>query len=262
MASANVPLQAAAGRGWLVGFGNMVDKEYGSWWRTRRGLLHVFLWLLVINGFLFLVGVDEHGGNPYRALNELIQIFFQVGGLFATIGIIVSTQSSVLGERQLGTAEWVLSKPVTREAFLLSKLLVNGVTFIGLAVVIPTVAFFLQTLLHTYLQPSPGPFMLGLALHVEQLVFYLALTLALGAVLSSRGAVSGVAIGLLFAGLILPNFFPSLMTWTPFALPAAGYMVATGRPLSDGAWVPILVTVLWTLLFVLVALWRFDREEL
>lgn len=254
-------LQAATGRGPLVGFGNMVDKEYGSWWRTRRALLHLILWLFVINGFLFLIGVDEGRGNPYNALNELIQIFFRVGGLFAAIGIVVSTQSSVLHERQLGTAEWVLSKPVTREAFILSKLLVNGLSFLFLAVAIPATVFFLQTPLHTYLQPKPGPFMVGLALHAEVLVFYLALTLALGTFLRSRGTISGAAIGLLFAGLILPNFFPRLLEFTPFGLPSFAAQLAREQSLPLWAWQPILLTALWTVLLVLLALWRFDREE-
>lgn len=262
MTTASLQLVATADRGPLAGFGNMADKEYGSWWRTRRALVHLVLWLVVINGFILLIGLDEAGGNPFSALEELIQIFLRVGGLFATIGIIVSTQSSLLGERQQGTAEWVLSKPVTRKAFVLSKLLVNGLSFIALAVLIPTTLFFLQTLLHTYLQPSFVPFMKGLALHVEQLVFYLALTLAAGAFLGSRGAVSGLALGLIFVGLILPGFFPSLMTWTPFALPGYSGLAAEGRPLPVLAWQPILITGLWTVLFVLVALWRFEREEL
>ncbi len=259
--AASVPLQPVESSGWLVGFGNMVDKEYGSWWRTRRALVHHILWFCVINGFLFLVGVDEGRRNPFYALDELTQVFFQVGGLFATIGIIVVNQSAVFGERQLGTAEWVLSKPVTREAFLLSKLVVNGFSFLFLAIAIPSVVFFLQTLLHTYLQPDLGSFMIGLALVTEQLIFYLVLTIALGTFMHSRGPVSGGAIGLLFAGLILPSFFPWLIEFTPFGLLSAAGQAARGQPLPPQIWQPVLTTALWTVLLVLVALWRFDREE-
>lgn len=262
MATASLRLERASGHGWLTGFGNMVDREYGSWWRTRRALVHLFLWLLVINGFLVLIGLDEGHRGPYDALSELIEVFFQVGGLWANIGIILATQSSLLGERQLGTAEWVLSKPVTREAFVLSKLLVNGATFLALAVVVPSIVFFSQTLLHAYLQPNLVPFLLGLVLLVEYLLFYLALTLVLGTFLRTRGAVSGTAIGLAIGGLILLNFLPWLGTLGPFALPAFASTTANGGPLVEGAWQPILLTVLWSLLFVLLALWRFDREEL
>lgn len=259
--SDSAALRLATGHGPLVGLGNMVGKEYASWWRTRRALIHLIVWLVVVNGFLFLIGADESGGNPYSVLDELIQVFFRVGGLFTTIGIVVATQSAVSGEAELGTAEWVLSKPVTRPAFLLSKLVVNGASFLALAVLVPTVLFFLQTLLHTYLQPDAGRFAAGMSLYVEHLVFYLCLSLALGTLFRARGAIAGTGIGLAFAGLILPNFFPSTLAWTPWGLHNLGYLVASGKTLPVLAWQPILISALWTVLFVLTALWRFDREE-
>jgi ABC-2 type transport system permease protein len=261
MESASIRLEAAGGRGPLTGFGNLADKEYGTWWRTRRALLHNILWLFVINGFLLLIGLDEMGSNPYGTLDELTEVFFRVGGFFAAIGIVVSTQSSVLGERKLGTAEWVLSKPVTREAFLLSKFVVNGASFIGLAVLIPSVVFFLETLPLAYLQPDLRPFLLGALLQIEHLLFYLALTLALSTWFNSRGAVSGVAIGFMFAGFIMPSFLPWLLEGTPWALWEFASSAARGQPLPAEAWQPIVVTLLWIALLVLAALWRFDREE-
>jgi len=163
--AASVPLDLHTGNGWLVGFGNMVSKEWGSWWRTRRGLTHLILWLFVINGLMFLVGVDERQNNPpIEILEELIEVFIRAGGLFATIGIIVATQSAVFGEKQLGTAEWVLSKPVTRQAFVVSKFLVHGISFVFLAVVIPSVVFYLQVIHHALMQPAFVPFTLGLLL--------------------------------------------------------------------------------------------------
>ncbi|UCC84322.1 MAG: ABC transporter permease subunit, partial [Gemmatimonadota bacterium] len=228
---------------------------------TRRALLHNILWLSVINGILLLIGLDEMGRNPYRTLPELIEVFFRMGGFFAAIGIVVSTQSSMLGERKLGTAEWVLSKPVTREAFVVSKFVVNGASFLGLAVLVPSVVFFLQTLLLAYLQPSLGPFLVGSLLNVEHLVFYLALTLALSSWFNSRGAVSGVAIGFMFAGFILPSFLPWLLAGTPWALSEFAATAARGQSLPADAWQPIVVTLLWTAFLVLAALWRFNREE-
>lgn len=261
MESASIRLEAAGGRGPFTGFGNLVDKEYGTWWRTRRALLHNILWLSVINGILLLIGLDEMGRDPYGMLAELTEIFFRMGGFFAAVGIVVSTQGSVLGERRQGTAEWVLSKPVTREAFVLSKFLVNGASFVGLAVLIPSIVFFLETLLLCYLQPSLGPFLVGTLIHVEHLAFYLALTLALSTWMNSRGAVSGAAIGFMFAGFILPGFLPWLLAGTPWALSEFAALAARGRPLPADAWQPIFVTLLWTTLLVLAALWRFNREE-
>jgi ABC-2 type transport system permease protein len=260
----SVPLEPGTGHGWLVGFRNMVGKEWASWWSTRRWLVHLILWLVVINGFLFLIGTDEsiaRGNNPYSTMNELLQVFFQACGLFALIGMVVTTQSDVVGERQLGTAEWVLSKPVSRPAFLLSKQLVSGVSFLFLAVLIPSVVLFLQTLLHTALQPPLVPFLLGIAFHVLHLLFYLSFTLVLGVLFRTRGPVSGVAIGSLFAGLILPNMVPSVLMWTPWGLSRLAAQAARERPLPDDWLWPVAITVLWILLWLMVALRQFEREE-
>ncbi len=259
----NTVLEARWDGGALVGFANMAAKESGTWWRRRRGLSHMLLWLVVINGFIALVGIGEMepGSYPERVLNELMMVFFQVGGLFATIGIIVSTQGSLLGERTSGTAEWVLSKPITRPAFVLSKLVVNGASFLLLAVLLPAVAFYVETPLLVYLQPDLGRFALALALHVEHLLFFLAFTLALGAFMDSRGAVAGAAVGLLFAGLILPNFFSWLNLVLPAGLPGMAATVATGGEVPEEWFVPVTLTAIWTWLAVRVALWRFAREE-
>lgn len=259
---AKAGLAPAADHGPFTGFANMLDKEYGAWWRTRRALIHLVLWLVVVNGFLFMIGLDEAGeGSPFALLDDLIEIFFRVGGLFTAIGIVVTTQSTVLDERRSGTAEWVLSKPVTRHAFMMSKLVMNGLSFIGLAALVPAVAFFSQTLLHTYLQPDLWPFLTGMILYVQQLLFYLTLTLALGTFLNSRGAVSGAAIGLIFAGLIVPNFLPESLAFGPWGLTGLGYAAAMEQALPEWAWQAILTTTLWIALFVLVGLWRFEHEE-
>jgi len=262
--AASVPLEVSSDRGWLVGFRNMVGKEWASWWSTRRWLVHLVLWLVVINGFLFLVGTDEsiaRGNNPYSTMSELLQVFFLVCGLFALIGMVVTTQSDVVGERQLGTAEWVLSKPVSRPAFLLSKQLVSGVSFLFLALLIPSVVFFLQTMIHTALQPPLVPFLKGVGFHVLHLWFYLSFTLVLGVLFRTRGPVSGVAIGSLFAGLILPNMVPSVVMWTPWGLSQLAVRAAQERPLPEDWLWPVATTVLWILLWVLIALWKFEREE-
>ena len=51
MASTTV-LQPVKERGWRRGFANLLRKENGEWWRTRRWWLQSLLWLLIINGIL------------------------------------------------------------------------------------------------------------------------------------------------------------------------------------------------------------------
>ncbi len=39
-------LLPARGSGWLAGFGNMFAKELGEWFRTRRWLWQLLIWLV------------------------------------------------------------------------------------------------------------------------------------------------------------------------------------------------------------------------
>ena len=45
-------LLPARGSGWMAGFGNMLAKELGEWFRTRRWLWQILIWMIIINGFV------------------------------------------------------------------------------------------------------------------------------------------------------------------------------------------------------------------
>jgi len=73
---------------------------------------------------------------------------------------------------------------------------------------------------------------------------------------------TALAIGFLIAGLILPNAIPSVTPLLPWALHPIAANIAMEGTMAPDAWMPILLTALWTLLCLLLALWRFEREEL
>lgn len=57
--------------------------------------------------------------------------------------MVVRTQGAIVGERQNGTGEWVLSKkPVSREAFLLSKPVMHLWWLLLLTRLLPAVVFY------------------------------------------------------------------------------------------------------------------------
>ena len=257
-----VPVQAA---GWTAGLGNMLAKEHGVWWRTRRWLVHLVLWMVVINGFMLLVNFD--GGladGSFRSLDkltEILEVFFRVGGFFATVGVVTVTQSVVLQERQLGTAAWILTKPLARPAFVVAKLLVTAYAVLFLMILVPTTLLCLQTrLVFGEWPPMPG-FLAGLGLLVLSHLFYVAFTVMLGTLFSSRGAVSGTAIGFMFAGMILPNFLKGVPKYFPWMLPELGAGLTLGKDMPPWWHWPVAATALWIVVFVAVAVWRFGREE-
>ncbi len=53
-------------------------------------------------------------------------VLFEFGAVALAIGVIVLTQDAILGEKQNGLTEWLLSQPVTRAAYLLAKLVANS----------------------------------------------------------------------------------------------------------------------------------------
>ena len=80
---------------------------------------------------LFSPPLTDPEGNPLidrRPLaNEQHSCLWAWPPLGLAIGIIVVMQDAIIEEIQLGTAAWVLSKPVSRQAFLSAKLVASVV---------------------------------------------------------------------------------------------------------------------------------------
>jgi ABC-2 type transport system permease protein len=257
-------LQTMTASGWSTGFGNLLDKELGSWWRTRRWIVHLLLWLGVICGFLLLIRLEgsSSGMTATRGFEESIDIFFQVGGFFGLIGAVLVTQGALVGERNSGTAAWVLTKPTTRTAFVLSKFVAITATFLFLSLVVPAIGAVIVIKLAWGQVPNAAHFLEALGIAALHQTFYIALTLMLGTLFRSRGPVSGVALGFWIAGNIIPNFAPKwLPLLTPWLLTRLAAGVAVWKPVPVPVWIPAVATAVATVLFLAIALWRFEREE-
>ena len=256
-------LQRVASGGTLRGFGNLLQNETRAWWGTRKWLVHLVLWIAIINGFVGLVAWTEgkDGKSATAIYSEAVQLFFIIGGIAAALGVVSTIQGAIVGEKQLGTAAWILSKPASRSAFVLAKLVAHAGAFVVLAVGLPALVFCIQSLVAGWGLPALAPFAGGVALLTLHLLFYLALTVMLGTMLSSRGPIVGLGVGLIIAGLNLPNLLPQLSTFFPWRLPSTAGGLVLGEAVSREAFVAIGMTAAWTVLFVVVALWRFAREE-
>jgi hypothetical protein len=103
-----VSLVPSRERGWRMGLANMLAKENGAWWRTRRWLIQCLIALLLLNGTMALNLKD--GGSIDNAATG----FLLIAGAVLPIAAIIMGQDSILGERHSGTAAWVLSKPLRR----------------------------------------------------------------------------------------------------------------------------------------------------
>ena len=262
-------LLPSSGSGWLAGFGNMLGKELGEWFGTRRWLWQSLIWLSIINGFiaflLFIIPmIDPAEGQVEGAPPPDIMgptLFFSFAVMAGSIGMIIQAQDEIIQEKQSGTASWILSKPVARQAFILTKLLSNMIGGLIFIVALPA----LVTLVEIYLAVQHGtpilPYLAGTGVVLLALIFYLSLVMLLGVLFEQRGPVLGIAFGVMFGGLIAAQFAPQVSYFLPVSMDKIALGLSQGQPLPAMAVAQLVATTAWSILFTLVALWRFQRTE-
>ncbi len=251
----------------LLGLGNLLANEHRRWWRSRRWLIHLAVWVGIVNGFLAFLGWavgQDPSMNAETIASTKVEVF---GELFPSLllstalGAIVAALGAIVGERQRGTAAWILSKPVGRGAFILAKFVAYATALIPLAVVAPATVFYGERILFLGAPPALGPHLAIVALATLHLLWYLSLTLFLGTMVQGHGAVAGVGLGVLFGGQMLTEVVPALALVIPHGLTGIARALSLGQalpptwPLTVGA---VVVTVA---ALIALTLWRFGREE-
>jgi ABC-2 type transport system permease protein len=269
-------LLPAKGRGWLAGFGNMLSKELGEWFGTRRWLWQLLLWPIILGGYiaaiLFLIPLIESTNPAMKGMSETIflglppeqgavSLFYGMVMLIGAIGAIILVQDEIILEKQSGTAAWILSKPVARPAFILTKLLSNIVSLLIFVIFVPSVIVVGEIYLKTHLLVPLVPFLAGLAVVLLGLAFYTSLVIMLGVVCESRSKVLGVAFGIFFAGTILKSFIPQLGYILPIAMDGIGLSIFLGMPLPNMLLSELISVAVLTIVFIVMALWRFQHKE-
>ena len=245
----------------LGGFGNMFRKEVGQWWGTRTWWVQILIWVLLLNGISTIVALTE-AGTPGEVLQEVMLTFLPMSLGAIGIGTVITVQGAIVGEKELGTAAWVMSKPASRAAFILAKTFAYAIGYWVTAIIIPSTIFFITM---RQLVPAPlavMPFIAGVTLVALGQLFYLALTLMLGTFFNSRGPIAGIGIAFIMTGLLLKGFIPfQVMIVTPWPLPDVAAGLALGTELPSVWPIPIIAVAVWIVVMTAVALWRFEREE-
>ena len=259
------PLLAVAAGGRLSGFGNLLRKELNQWWGTRMWWLQTLIWLVILNGVSILVTLTERTTpdmTPGVLLQEVVQTFLPMSVAAIAFGTIITVQGAIVGEKELGTAAWVMSKPAVRSAFILAKLLAYAIGFWTTAIVIPATLFAIVTGQLVAAPLALTSFLTGVAVVALSQLFYLTLTLMLGTLFGSRGPVAGIGIAFIMSGVLLKGMLPlPVLMVTPWLLSDLSSALALGAPLPPAWYVPILAVSGWIVVMAVVALWRFGREE-
>lgn len=261
--SGNEALNLVQERGWRRGLNNMLRAELGKWWGTRQWWIQSLIWIGVINGIL--AGVLWSSGEVN--FTEGIDLYSIFSGLFPAVAVVVILQDALVGEKESGTAAWVLSKPVSRVSFVVSKLFANTLGVLVTMILLPGVVAFLQISLASGSLLPPLQFLAGQAVLGINLLLYLSLTLMLGTFFTHRAPVIGIPLALVFGQQMLLNI-PGAVYILPWSLAVplndGGGSIASTlmRGESPTFLFPLYAAVVFIILFSFVGLWRFEREEL
>jgi ABC-2 type transport system permease protein len=262
--SGNSALEMAGERGWRRGLNNMLRSEVARWWNTRMWWIQSLIWVGIIG---FMLGAILFGASDSPPGEEAAVIYAVFAGLFPAVGVVIIMQGAVVGEKKDGTAAWVLSKPVTRPAFIMSKVIANGLGVLATMVVLPGCVAYALYAVATGHPWNPLGFLAALAVIFVSDFFFLSLAVMLGTFFGSRGPVIGIALALLFMQQYLIGLLPALRYVLPWNLviPLGGQVDAVAPCLLMGrqnySYIPVVVVALESVLFVLIGLFRFNREE-
>lgn len=249
--------------GWRMGLGNLLRKELGQWWGTKLWWIQISMWLIILNGITTIIMLDiDSEMSPDALVNEAVRSFFLIGATAIGIGIVLTLQGSIVGEKDMGTAAWVMSKPASRASFVMSKLIAHFTGFAVTAIVIPSALFLVAAKLILPLPVPLGPFAMGMAVMGLMVLFFVTLTLALGCLFKGRGPIAGIGITLILVGQFFKGMLPeSIVMATPWLLgDVAGSFAMQTLPEFDRM-VPLIVVAIETVILGYLAIWRFNREE-
>jgi ABC-2 type transport system permease protein len=269
MTNGNSKMILETGTGLSRGFHNLIHGEFKTWFGTRMWWVQILIWTASINLVFLMVALT----GPKDAGKEAIMIFCIFLGLAGPIGTSIMMQGEVVGEKRSGTAAWILSKPVSRFSFITSKLVGNSVGLVVTMILAQGLIAYVVTLLRFQLAlPLPG-FLAGLGVAFLNIFFYLTLTLMLGTLFDHPAPVIGIPMAFLFTQNFLATYLaakaPLLANCLPWtltmplnnsnALPVAQALMV-GEPVVT--YLPVFSTLAFSIIFILIALWRFERQEL
>ncbi len=249
----------------LSGFRNMLRIENSRWWNMRNILTQSIVWLASVNFIVAmpLIVAPMIEDSPAILLELGVEIFMGVFSMVLAIGSVILLQGSLVGEKQSGTAAWILSNPISRTSYILSKLVANtgGIMFVGI-ILQGAVGYLLLSYVDGAALPIAS-YVTAMGLLALFTLFYISFTLMLGSFFNARGPILGVAI--MFASLqdylgqMIEGVIKGFTSILPNRLSDAAHAVMLGNPLPSI--VPVASNLIFIVLFVGLAIWRFEKTE-
>jgi len=268
-AIATEQFQLVKEKGWRRGLGNLLQGEYSAWFKSSKWWKHLAMWFSIINLMMVVLvltstKIAQEGGE----MPEPIFMYGIFGGMFVAFGVMVIMQRVLIGEKHAGTAAWVLSKPVTRTSFVVSRLIVNSIVILLTSVIVPGVIFYITLGFSATGWLSPLGFFAGLLMVALHTFFWITFVWMMGTLFESSAMAIGIPMALYFILWMGSGTFPWLVYVSPLLLsfsPAPEQMNALSVSFMIGepvfSWIPLIVTAAYCIVFIAVAILRFNRQE-
>jgi ABC-2 type transport system permease protein len=176
---------------------------------------------------------------------------------FILIAIIVAGAGVISGERSSGTATLVLTKPLSRGAFVVAKLLSQFLLLVSATALGTAACVGVTSVIFTGV--TIAPVMTTVALWLLYASLLVVVMTLFSAAFRSRGAAAGAGLGFYFFALLLSNWGPAARYSFLGLVPAMrdalmGHALSLGWPLATAIAAIVMGTV--------GAVWVFDRQEL
>ena len=221
-----------------MNFGTVFRKEIQEQWRTYRflivaavfaafGLASPLLAKFTPEMLKAIPGVPAEllAAIPAPTITDAIAQYVKNMSQFGILLALLVTMGVVVQEKERGTAAFFLTRPVSRETFLLAKFAALTVTFI-ISLALAAIGCWYYTLV-LFAPLAWGPF---LALNGLMLVVFL-VYMALALLASTLARTNGVAVGLAVMALILIGgigALPSIVEYLPGRLFSWGTSMLLG----------------------------------
>ena len=259
----------AGGR--FQGLGNLLRTEISRWRHSLAWWLQIFAVLIFANGITILVMLTSAGEEAEVGIG--LMMFPLMLGFYVSLSAMTMIQGAIVKEKVEGTAAWVLSKPVTRVAFMTSKFITYCISMTIALVFLPWIVGYLMFAgmgeIPINANTLTGLFM-AIGIFWVYCMFWLTMALMLGSIFKSRRPVMFIMFTVFFLFIGLGNMIPPAinpLAWWPETSrnPSPGQSLSMIADLLQGElymnWGPVLFGVC-CIIFLAIAFIRFSKVEL
>lgn len=188
--------------------------------------------------------------DSYR---QLVQSLSQI----VLLALIITTAGMISGEARSGTAALVLTKPVSRAAFLAAKVLAQALLVVVSTIVATVICWGLT--FAVFGEAPVWPLVEAVTLWLLAAVLMIAVMTLLSVLINAVAGAAGAGIGLYFVLMILAQWGPT-RDYSPAGVLHGVAAVLAGEETALLA--PVVTTVLAVALVLWSAIWIFRRQEL